>query len=160
MFRSPRGLILFLFQIRVTVTSTPMASVLMSRELRDLSTAGLIQNFQSLLKEGEAIRFSRQELYKISWWNWQNFANYYKVNWEGFKNIFIFSILTTAEYCVETIQQLEEKLREKLKSLGGKLNMEVEKRLFMDVIETCVGLLVQDLYSACEPVLTSMHKVR
>lgn len=60
---------------------------------------------------------------------------------------------------METIQQLEEKLREKLKALGPKLNMEVEKRLFLDVIETCVGLLVQDLYSACEPVLASMNKV-
>lgn len=51
------------------MTSAPMASVL-SRDLRDLSTTGLIQNFQSLLKEGDSqtVRFSRQELYKISWY--------------------------------------------------------------------------------------------
>lgn len=120
---------------RISMSSPAMASVTtITRELRDLSTTGLMQNFQSFLKEGEAVRYSRQELYRIS------------------------CILTTAEYCVETTQQLEEKLKEKLGDLAGKLTMDGEKNLFADVIEACVGVLVQDLYAACEPVLASMNK--
>lgn len=37
------------------------------RDFRDLTTAGLIQNFQSLLKEGETSRFSKEEQTRICW---------------------------------------------------------------------------------------------
>ncbi|CAG7834968.1 unnamed protein product [Allacma fusca] len=118
-----------------TAASTALTSVSsITRDLRDLNTSGFIQNFQSLLKEGESVRFSRQELYRIS------------------------CILTTAEYCVETTHQLEEKLKEKLGDLSSKLSMDAEKNLFLTVIDTCVSLLVHDLDSACEPALTSMNK--
>lgn len=73
---------------------------------------------------------------------------------------FIPSILTTAEYCVETMQQLEEKLKEKLGNLAPKLSMESEKSSFLEIIDTCVSLLVQDLDSTCEPLLASITKVR
>ncbi|ODN02617.1 Vacuolar protein sorting-associated protein 53 [Orchesella cincta] len=88
-------------------------------ELRDLNTTGLIQNFQSLLKEGEAVRFTSNELYRIA------------------------CILTTAEYCVETTQQLEEKLKEKLGAHASKLSMEHERS-----IPRC----------SCEPLFTAITK--
>lgn len=71
-----------------------------------------------------------------------------------------YSILTTAEYCVETTQQLEEKVKEKLGLLAPKLSMESEKASFLEVIDTSVSLLVQDLDSACEPLLVSLTKVK
>jgi len=46
------------------------------------------------LKEGEGTRFTRNELFRLA------------------------CILTTAEYCVGTAQQLEEKLKEKLGPLA------------------------------------------
>lgn len=121
---------------KVANQNTPLTSVSsITRELRDLNTTGLIQNFQSLLKEGEAVRFTSQELYRIA------------------------CILTTAEYCVETTQQLEEKLKEKLGTLSSKLSMEHERTIFVEVIETSVSLLVQDLDTACETLFTAITKV-
>ncbi|CAL8137366.1 unnamed protein product [Orchesella dallaii] len=120
---------------KVANQNTHLTSVSsITRELRDLNTTGLIQNFQSLLKEGEAVRFTSHELYRIA------------------------CILTTAEYCVETTQQLEEKLREKLGPLAPKLTMEHERSMFVEVIETSVSLLVQDLDAACEPFFTAITK--
>jgi hypothetical protein len=68
------------------------------------SAAGLIQ---SLLKEGETNRFSKSELCQIC------------------------SILLTANYCLETTQQLEKKLQEKAdQTLVEKINMNSEQDLF------------------------------
>jgi len=36
-----------------------------TRDLRDLSTSGLIQNFHSLLKEGEVIRYTSEEQARV-----------------------------------------------------------------------------------------------
>lgn len=42
-----------------------------------------------------------------------------------------YSILTTAEYCLETTQQLEEKLKEKVEtSLVSKINLSQEQDIF------------------------------
>lgn len=114
-------------------TSTLSTSV--SNITRDLSSAaGLIQNF---LKEGEVTRFNRQE---IAW---------------------ICCILTTAEYCLETTQQLEEKLKEKIDpSLTEKIKLSQEQDIFHSVISSCIQLLVQDLELACEPALTAMCKIQ
>ncbi|CAG5081341.1 Similar to Vps53: Vacuolar protein sorting-associated protein 53 homolog (Mus musculus) [Cotesia congregata] len=107
-----------------------------TRDFRDLSTAGLIQNFQSFLKEGETTRFSKEEQSRIC------------------------CILTTAEYCLETTQQLEEKLKEKTdKNYAEKINLSQEQDLFHNVISNCIQLLVQDLEAACDPALTAMIKV-
>ncbi|ODN04977.1 Vacuolar protein sorting-associated protein 53 [Orchesella cincta] len=120
---------------KVANQNTHLTSVSsITRELRDLNTTGLIQNFQSLLKEGEAVRFTSNELYRIA------------------------CILTTAEYCVETTQQLEEKLKEKLGAHASKLSMEHERSMFVEVIETSISLLVQDLDAACEPLFTAITK--
>lgn len=64
-----------------------------TRDLQKMSTSGLIHNFSSLLKEGEITRFTKDELVKIC------------------------CILTTAEYCLETTQQLSDKLKEKIEPL-------------------------------------------
>ncbi|XP_046604385.1 vacuolar protein sorting-associated protein 53 homolog isoform X1 [Neodiprion virginianus] len=114
---------------------TSMSNI--TRDLRDLSTAGLIQNFQSFLKEGESTRFNKEEQSRIC------------------------CILTTAEYCLETTQQLEEKLREKTDAqFSEKINLSQEQDIFHSVISNCIQLLVQDLESACESALTAMSKVQ
>ncbi|PSN33185.1 putative ATP-dependent RNA helicase kurz [Blattella germanica] len=78
-----------------------------TRDLRDLSTSGFIQNFHSLLKEGEVTRYTREEQARVC------------------------SILTTSEYCLETTQQLEEKLKEKVNpQLADKINLSQEQDMF------------------------------
>lgn len=107
---------------------------------RDLSTVSIIQNlqtFQSLLKEGDVSRYSPEEQARVC------------------------CILTTAEYCLETTQQLEEKLKEKVDSeLADKINLSQEQDIFHNVISNCIQLLVQDLELSCEPALTAMSKIQ
>lgn len=106
-----------------------------TRDLRDLSTSGFIQNFHSLLKEGEVTRYTHEEQARVC------------------------SILATAEYCLETTQQLEEKLKEKVEPhLADKINLSQEQDMFHNVISNCIQLLVQDLETACEPALIAMSK--
>ncbi|XKL64167.1 hypothetical protein PGB90_004253 [Kerria lacca] len=70
-------------------------------------------------------------------------------------------ILSTAEYCLETTQQLEEKLKEKISdTFKKKINMSQEQDIFHNVISTCIQFLVQDLEIACEPALTAMNKIQ
>ncbi|KAK7087757.1 vacuolar protein sorting-associated protein 53 homolog [Littorina saxatilis] len=106
----------------------------LSKESGTLSTAsGLIQ---SILKEGEASKLSEEEQWRVC------------------------SILATAEYCMDTTCQLEEKLREKVDSaLRASIDMSTEQDMFHTVISSCIQLLVQDLEAACEPALTAMSKM-
>lgn len=61
---------------------------------------------------------------------------------------------------METSQQLEEKLKEKVdKELASKIDLNGEQDLFHNVISNCIALLVQDLETACEPALTAMSKM-
>lgn len=86
------------------------------------------------------------------------------------------SILCTAEYCLETTEQLEDKLKEKvsLSTMFGitislepkqielntkKINFSIEKDIFSTVISNAIQLLVQDLENSCEPALTAMSKI-
>ncbi|XP_034195572.1 vacuolar protein sorting 53 isoform X1 [Osmia lignaria lignaria] len=115
--------------------ATSMSSI--TRDFRDLSTSGFIQNFQSFLKEGENTKFSKEEQSRIC------------------------CVLTTAEYCLETTQQLEEKLRERTdKCYAEKINLSQEQDIFHNVISNCIQLLVQDLESACDSALTAMTKIQ
>lgn len=126
----------------------------LTRDFQKISTSGLIQNFSSLLKEGEIIRFTKDEQAKVC------------------------CILTTAEYCLETTQQLGEKLKEKIEpSLADQVDLSKEQDNFhkyilvyyfqiwlinmfsFRVISNCIQILVQDLENACEPALTAMSKV-
>ncbi|RZF45718.1 hypothetical protein LSTR_LSTR005013 [Laodelphax striatellus] len=105
-----------------------------TRDLRDITAAGIIQTF---LKEGESTRFTKAEQARVC------------------------CILTTAEYCLETTQQLEEKLKEKVdKMLVDKINLSQEQDIFHNVISNCIQLLVQDLEIACEPALTAMTRIQ
>ncbi len=68
------------------------------------SATGLIQ---SILKEGEVTKLTEEEQCRIC------------------------SILCTAEYCMETAQQLEDKLKEKVDDgLKDKINLTAEQDLF------------------------------
>ncbi|XP_007935623.1 vacuolar protein sorting-associated protein 53 homolog [Orycteropus afer afer] len=73
----------------------------------------------------------------------------------------ICSILSTAEYCLATTQQLEEKLKEKVDvSLTERINLTGEMDTFSTVISSSIQLLVQDLDGACDPALTAMSKMQ
>ncbi|XP_048777650.2 vacuolar protein sorting-associated protein 53 homolog [Ostrea edulis] len=97
------------------------------------SASGLIQ---SILKEGEVTKFTEEEQCRIC------------------------SILCTAEYCMETSHQLEEKLKEKVDTgLSNQIDLNSEQDTFHNVISNCIQLLVQDLETACDPALTAMSKM-
>ena len=57
----------------------------------------------------------------------------------------ICTFLVTSEYCLETTQQLEGKLREKAASgsAGAKINLGAEQDVYHSVINSCIQLLVQ-----------------
>ncbi|XP_018561685.1 vacuolar protein sorting-associated protein 53 homolog [Anoplophora glabripennis] len=108
-----------------------------TKDLQKMSTSGLIQNFSSLLKEGEVTRFTKEEQTRIC------------------------CILTTAEYCLETTQQLGDKLKEKIDpTLADQIDLSKEQDNFHKVISNCIQILVQDLENACEPALTAMSKIQ
>lgn len=72
----------------------------------------------------------------------------------------ITSVITTAEYCLETTVHLEQKLKEKVSpSLADKIDMTAEQDLFHKIISDCIQLLVADLELACEPALQAMTKI-
>lgn len=61
---------------------------------------------------------------------------------------------------METTQQLEEKLKEKVDpGLTSQIDLNPEQDTFHNVISSCIQLLVQDLETACEPALTAMSKM-
>ncbi|XP_059139225.1 vacuolar protein sorting-associated protein 53 homolog [Physella acuta] len=105
-----------------------------SKESVNISSAsGLIQ---SILKEGDVTKFTEEEQCRIC------------------------SLLCTAEYCMDTTQQLEEKLREKVDAeFKASVALNAEQDMFHTVISNCIQLLVQDLETACEPALTAMTKM-
>ena len=95
------------------------------------SAAGLIHSF---LKENE-IRFTKNELLTLC------------------------SVLLTANYCLETTQQLEKKLQEKVDvSLASSVTMSNELDLFHNIIQNSIQLLIQDIESQCEPCFITMIK--
>jgi len=70
------------------------------------------------------------------------------------------SILCTADYCLETTQQLEAKLKEKIDPpLAEKVNFTLEQDNFHSIISNCIQLLVQDMETACVSAFTSMVKI-
>lgn len=89
-------------KLEVQTLGSSMQSI--TRDLQKISTSGLIQNFSSLLKEGEISRYTKDELTKIC------------------------CILTTAEYCLETTQQLQDKLKEKIEpTLSNQIDLSKEQ---------------------------------
>ncbi|XP_059617853.1 vacuolar protein sorting-associated protein 53 homolog [Phlebotomus argentipes] len=119
-----------------TPSSISTSMSLLTRDLQNLSTAAG-QVIHSFLKEGEAPRFTREEITTIC------------------------CILTTAEYCLETVQQLEDKLREKVDATySEKIDLGEEKDVYHRIISNCIQLLVQDLETGCEPALIVMSKIQ
>uniref|UniRef100_A0A1B0DEF8 Vacuolar protein sorting-associated protein 53 homolog n=1 Tax=Phlebotomus papatasi TaxID=29031 RepID=A0A1B0DEF8_PHLPP len=119
-----------------TPSSISTSMSLLTRDLQNLSTAAG-QVIHSFLKEGEAPRFTKDEI------------------------ITICCILTTAEYCLETVQQLEDKLKEKVdQSFMDKIDLGEEKDVYHRIISNCIQFLVQDLETGCEPALIVMSKVQ
>lgn len=108
---------------------------MLTKDLQNLSTAAG-QVIHSLLKEGETLRYTKEEIVRIC------------------------CILTTSEYCLETAQQLEEKLKEKVEPIYcEKIDLSNEKDIFHRIISNCIHLMVQDMESGCEPALIVMSKV-
>ncbi|KAK7794507.1 hypothetical protein R5R35_004724 [Gryllus longicercus] len=103
------------------------------------ASAGLsttVSLFNSFMKEDEVLRFTPEEQARVC------------------------SVLTTAEYCLETTQQLEQKLKEKVQpELADRISLSQEQDVFHNVISSCIQLLVQDLEAACEPALAVMSKI-
>lgn len=108
---------------------------LLTKDLQHLSTASVGQVIHNLLKEGETLRYQRDDLIRLC------------------------CILSTAEYCLDTVDQLEAKLKEKIDpSLADRIDLADEKDIFHRCISTCIHLLVQDLENGCDPALTVMSK--
>uniref|UniRef100_A0A1L8DW08 Vacuolar protein sorting-associated protein 53 homolog n=1 Tax=Nyssomyia neivai TaxID=330878 RepID=A0A1L8DW08_9DIPT len=119
-----------------TPSSISSSMSLLTRDLQNLSTAAG-QVIHSFLKEGEVQRFTKEEI------------------------ITICCILTTAEYCLETVQQLEDKLREKVEgAFTEKIDLGEEKDVYHRIISNCIQYLVQDLETGCEPALIVMSKIQ
>ncbi|KAL3858283.1 hypothetical protein ACJMK2_012931 [Sinanodonta woodiana] len=118
------------YAVRILMNNLPKLSGQSS------SSSAATSLIQSILKEGEVIKLIEEEQCRIC------------------------SILCTAEYCMETTQQLEEKLKEKVDpDLSTQIDLNAEQDIFHNVISNCIHLLVQDLETACEPALTAMNKM-
>lgn len=117
-------------------TITSSMSLLKQKDFQNLQTAAN-QVINSFMKEGEVPRYTKEE------------------------RILVCKILTTSEYCLETVQQLEEKLREKIDfSLIENVDLSEEKDIFHRVISHCIQLLVQDVENLCDSSLTVMTKIQ
>jgi len=108
----------------------------LTKDLKDFSTQGLIQNFQSMLREGDTVKVTPDE------------------------RVFLCSVVVTSEYIIETTQQLESKLKEKVDpDFSGRISLAGEQNVYHGVISSCIQLLVQELETACEPPLGQMVKM-
>lgn len=117
-------------------TITSSMSLLKQKDFQNLQSAAN-QVIHSFLKEGEVPRYTKEE------------------------RILVCKILTTSEYCLETVQQLEEKLKEKIDpSFNENVDLSEEKDIFHRVISHCIQLLVQDVENLCESSLTVMTKMQ
>lgn len=118
-----------------TNLATNISTSILNREnFQQFSTAAgqVLQNF---LKEGDVARYSDADLIQICY------------------------ILTTSEYCLETVQQLEDKLKEKIDPQFAEFELGEEKDVFHRVISSCIQILVHDLELRCETGLMVMSKV-
>ncbi|XP_061726876.1 vacuolar protein sorting-associated protein 53 homolog [Cydia pomonella] len=69
------------------------------------------------------------------------------------------SVITTAEYCLETTVHLQQKLKEKVAPrLAARIDLTAEQELFHALIADCIAALVGELEAACEPALQAMAR--
>ena len=70
-------------------------------------------------------------------------------------------ILNTAEYCLDTTTQLEEKLKQKVDMLKeDEVDLNEEQDSFHKVISNAIQLLVRALETQCDAALTAMTKTK
>lgn len=70
-------------------------------------------------------------------------------------------ILNTAEYCLDTTSQLEEKLKQKVDMLKeDEVDLNEEQDSFHKVISNAIQLLVRALETQCDAALTAMTKTK
>ena len=70
-------------------------------------------------------------------------------------------ILNTAEYCLDTTTQLEEKLKQKVNMLKeDDVDLNEEQDSFHKVISNAIQLLVRALETQCDAALTAMTKTK
>lgn len=119
-------------------TSLGTSMSMLTKDFQNLSTAATAAGnvLQNLLKESDQPRYSRDEIVRLC------------------------SILTTSEYCLETVEQLEAKLKEKCdEAYTDKIDFSDEKDIFHRCISNCIHLMVQDIEAGCEAALIVMNKV-
>lgn len=69
--------------------------------------------------------------------------------------------LNTAEYCLQTINQLQEKLKDKIdEAFKEKIDFSEEHDKFVDVCAKSITLLMRALETACDPLLVAMTKIQ
>ncbi|GBB95458.1 hypothetical protein RclHR1_02540012 [Rhizophagus clarus] len=69
-------------------------------------------------------------------------------------------ILNTADYCYNTISQLEDKLKEKIEEeYKEKINFDGEREGFLNVVATSIKSLVKGIETCYEPSLTAMTRL-
>uniref|UniRef100_A0AC35ETN6 Vacuolar protein sorting-associated protein 53 homolog n=1 Tax=Panagrolaimus sp. PS1159 TaxID=55785 RepID=A0AC35ETN6_9BILA len=71
------------------------------------------------------------------------------------QQFFTCCILATADWCAETTQQLQEKLKQKIPEIDFSQEME----LFYNISNTALNTLVQDVEAACDAALQMMTKI-
>lgn len=71
------------------------------------------------------------------------------------------AVLATAEYCLDTVQQLEDKLREKIvPALRDRIDLGDERERFHRLIAQCIQLLVADVELGCDAALAAMVRIQ
>lgn len=71
------------------------------------------------------------------------------------------SVILTADYCSETTQQLEKKLKERIDPfLSEKIDLKPELEIFNELINGCIELLIQNIEFGCEPAFSAMVKTQ
>lgn len=69
------------------------------------------------------------------------------------------SVIITADYCLETTQQLEKKLKERIDpTLVSRVDLKLELDMFSELIKTCIELLIHHIETGCDPGFTAMIK--
>ncbi|KAF8606385.1 hypothetical protein BDV93DRAFT_520691 [Ceratobasidium sp. AG-I] len=68
-------------------------------------------------------------------------------------------LLNTADYCQTTTTQLEDKIRDKVTEEDGQeISFQEEQDLFVNVISTCITLMLRELESATDRPFTTLLK--
>lgn len=71
------------------------------------------------------------------------------------------SVILTTDYCLETTQQLEKKLKERIDpSLESRVDLNPELDIFHELMNGCLQLLLQYIEFGCEPGFSTMVKTQ